>query len=387
MFTFYTLSDLAMAHKESWVVKKTIDKTTSKLQQTQAQLKAKQNQYNVNQKQIVTTKVVISKTQKEIKDKELKIKKLNQQIDLNKKLLESYIQRMSFESFHNPIVSFTMAGNFLNTFSGNFDQMINIKEKILNIMDQIKKDKNVLADTKKQLVKKKEEKQKNLAVKQNEQRQVASSIQRSKATLSQLNAKLNTLRSRLASLLGEGVSMDDIKNAASIASKATGVRKDFILGELVVESNLGRFTGGCYYSKGSHPVKKHMHSYDKTNYLKIIDSLGYGKNDKKLSCWPGYGYGGAMGIAQFMPTTWMGYKSRISKATGNNPPNPWNVVDGITGMAIKLAAAGANKKSGERIASKRYYCGGPSSRYWHNRCDTYADNVQYWADNYEAKMN
>ncbi len=367
--------------------KKSISKTADQIKKIQVQLNAKQNQYGVNQGQIVMTKIVISKTKREINDKETKIKKLNQRIDLNKKILKNYIQEMSFESYNNPVVSFMMVGNFLNTFSGNLDQIINVKEKILNIMNQVKKDKNDLVNAKVQLVQKKEEKQKILIAKQNEQAQIVSSIKRTKATLSQLNAKLNTLRSRLASLLGEGVSMADIKNAAKIASKVTGVRKDFILGELVVESNLGRFTGGCYYDKGSHPVKKHMKSYDKTDYLKIIDDLGYGKNDKKLSCWPGYGYGGAMGIAQFMPSTWMGYKNKISSATGNKPSNPWNVVDGIMGMTIKLARAGASSKSGEYIASKRYYCGGPSSPYWHSKCDDYADNVQYWADNYESKMN
>ena len=90
-----------------------------------------------------------------------------------------------------------------------------------------------------------------------------------------------------------------------------------------------------------------------------------------------------MGIAQFMPTTWLGYKSQIASITGHNPPDPWNVVDGVVGMAIKLAAAGATSKSGELVASKRYYCGSPNSPYWNNKCNDYAKNVQRLATGYE----
>jgi membrane-bound lytic murein transglycosylase B len=93
-----------------------------------------------------------------------------------------------------------------------------------------------------------------------------------------------------------------------------------------------------------------------------------------------------MGVAQFMPTTWTGYKAYIGSATGHKPPDPWNIIDGVMGMAKKLANGGASSKSGEKLASKRYYCGGPSSPYWKTKCETYAKNVQYWADNYEKKL-
>ena len=372
---------------EIYSTKNDINKTQEQIEAAKNQLQASQSQYQTNQVQIAVTRDVIAETQAAIEEKEKKIADLEASIELNKKILESYIQEMSFSSSDDPTVNFAVSNDLLSEFSGNFDDMVSIKEKVLSVMDQIKKDKSDLSDAKDELNQKKQEKQDYLAGKQAQQVQVATKIQRAQATISELNARLNSLRSKLSSLLGEGVSMDDIKKAASIASDATGVRKDFILGELVVESDLGRFTGGCYYDKGSHPVKNHMHSYDKTDYLNLIDDLGYGKNDKKLSCWPGYGYGGALGIAQFMPSTWLGYSKRISKATGHDTPDPWNVVDGITGMAIKLANAGANHKSGEHTASKIYYCGGPSSAYWKTKCEDYADNVQYWADNYEKAMD
>ena len=43
-----------------------------------------------------------------------------------------------------------------------------------------------------------------------------------------------------------------------------------------------------------------------------------------------------MGAAQFMSDTWWGYKDDIADATGNNPPNPWDLLDGVVAMALKL---------------------------------------------------
>jgi len=45
-----------------------------------------------------------------------------------------------------------------------------------------------------------------------------------------------------------------------------------------------------------------------------------------------------------LPDTWLGYKSQIAAKTGHNPPDPWNLTDGVVGMAIKLAKGGATKK-------------------------------------------
>ena len=100
----------------------------------------------------------------------------------------------------------------------------------------------------------------------------------------------------------------------------------------------------------------------------------------KVSCPLSYGIGGAMGVAQFMPTTWVGYKSKISSITGNSPADPWDLEDGIIGMALKLKAAGAGSKSGEYKAAAIYYCG---SRLERAVCKNYANSVVSWAKGYD----
>ncbi len=373
VFIFHFFLNQAQAG-DIYKAKKSISKATNQIKETKKQVVVNQNQYNINQSQIVSTQSVITKTQKEIERKEKVIQNLNKRIKLNKQILKSYIQEMSFDNSNNPVINFVLSRGFLNDLSGNFDQIINVKEKILSVIGDISQNKKELALAKEALAKKKIEKQKILVVKQNEQVRVISNIRRAKATLAQLTAKINALRNRLSSLLGGSVSMHDIKNAAKIASKATGVRKDFIMGMLVVESDLGRYTGGCNYKESR------MSSYRKTIFKSICKSLGYNYKKKKVSCPPrGYlGTGGAMGVAQFMSDTWKGYEAIIASRIGHNPPDPWNVYDGIMAMASKLAKDGATRRSGECTAAKRYLGG---NHQW------YCDRVLYWAKNYGEKIN
>jgi len=92
-----------------------------------------------------------------------------------------------------------------------------------------------------------------------------------------------------------------------------------------------------------------------------------------------------MGVAQFMPDTWKSYESSIASVTGHNPPDPWNLTDGVTAMALKLAKVSgvtSHEKSAEKDAAKLYLSGTTSSKY-----DWYGERVLYWADNYEKLLD
>lgn len=340
--------------------------------------------------EINKTKSVITDAEKNISRKESEINNLNAKLELQKSMLKSLLQQTYYNQ-SQPILNVVLTSASFSEVFSNTDHLMSVEDKIREVSSDIADSKIELEQNKSQLAEIKEKhedildekvdkKQELVAV----QADVQGDLKEKEATIGELNQKLAELKSDLSNLLGKNLSTGDIVEAAGIASKATGVRKDFILGELVVETNLGTFTGGCTYKN------IRMKPADKAEFLKIAAELekAYGGNykNKKLSCSPGYGYGGAMGVAQFMPTTWVGYKSYIASATGHNPPDPWSVIDGVMGMAKKLANGGATSKSGEKLASKRYYCGGPSSPYWNNKCNTYASNVQYWADNYEKKL-
>ena len=66
-----------------------------------------------------------------------------------------------------------------------------------------------------------------------------------------------------------------------------------------------------------------------------------------------------MGISQFMPATWLGFKSQIESATGAANADPWNSTHAImgTGFLLKENGAGSQTFSSERNAACKYYSG------------------------------
>ena len=187
-----------------------------------------------------------------------------------------------------------------------------------------------------------------------------------------------------------------IEKAAEFASSVTGVRKDFLMGMLVVESDLGRNPGKCTYrevEEGAEEAHKSGNlSFKAWNTFKerretikkIAESLNYDYEKLRVSCNPDgvyAGTGGAMGIPQFMPDTWLEYKDRVAEIVGKNNPDPWNAKDGVVAMALKLSdvyGVTAHDTFAERNAAKLYLSGTTSWEY-----DWYANQILYWSKNYK----
>lgn len=192
---------------------------------------------------------------------------------------------------------------------------------------------------------------------------------------------------------------DEIEKAVVFASDVTGVRKDFLMGMLVVESDLGRNPGKCVYKEVEEGAKQANQDgelssrawntfQERREIIKeIADDLGYDYEQLKVSCNPEgvyAGTGGAMGIPQFMPDTWLEYKDRISEIVDKENPDPWNEKDGIVAMALKLSdvhGVTSHNQIAERNAAKIYLSGNTSSKY-----EWYANQILYWSKNYRELM-
>jgi len=177
---------------------------------------------------------------------------------------------------------------------------------------------------------------------------------------------------------------------ANIAFGMTGVRPALILGVIAEESNLGENIGNCNLPD-DEPKYKWQNIMkaprDTVPYLEITKKLGLDPNLMPLSCAPWYGYGGAMGPAQFIPSTWMLYEDRIGKLSGQIPPNPWDPRTAFIASAVLLkdngAAAGTYKA--ERLAALRYFAG------WKNATKSsyafYGDDVMALAQKYQNQID
>ncbi|HEV3245279.1 MAG TPA: lytic murein transglycosylase [Candidatus Paceibacterota bacterium] len=148
-------------------------------------------------------------------------------------------------------------------------------------------------------------------------------------------------------------SFGDIYNYAREASAQTGVDPSFIMGILSEESDLGQNVGTCSFLTAMNPTR------DVPVYLQLMQQLGLDPNSEKVSCKPSYGWGGAMGPAQFIPSTWQLYQSRIGSASGQNPPNPWDPRTATFATALYMEDLGANAggASAERTAALKYFAG------------------------------
>lgn len=193
----------------------------------------------------------------------------------------------------------------------------------------------------------------------------------------QKKAQAAQIRTRLFSFLGGGqMQFGDAYKLAKAAGDATGVRPALILAVLDRESALGANVGKCGYKDSMSPSQQPV-------FLDITSKLGIDPDSVKVSCaiLSDGAYGGAMGPAQFMPTTWRTYEPRIASLTGHRPPSPWNNMDAMMATALYMKDAGAVAGSiqSERVAAAKYYAGGNYARF----LNTYGQAVVNRADKFE----
>lgn len=173
---------------------------------------------------------------------------------------------------------------------------------------------------------------------------------------------------------------------AQAASAKTGIRPAFLLAILQQESNLGANVGTCN-RPGDPPSKSWKAvmkpSRDQAPFLRITSELGLNPDTVPVSCpIAGVGgYGGAMGPAQFIPSTWELYKAKLAALLGHTP-NPWEPQDAFMASAVYLSelVGGRSGYSAEREAALRYYAGGnwakAQNAFYGNQVMSRAENIQ-----------
>lgn len=204
-----------------------------------------------------------------------------------------------------------------------------------------------------------------------------------------------SIRSQLFLLQGSpSISFEKALAYANAASRLTGVRAAFILGVISQESDLGRNIGQCNLpddppSDKWQAVMKPSRDHDP--YRTITAELGLDPDKMPVSC-PlrdskkrRIGWGGAMGPAQFIPSTWILYKNKIASLSGHRPPNPWDPQDAFIASALLSQDNGAvGGRENERIAAAKYFAGGN----WNGSLGrSYASQVLARVDTYQEQID
>ncbi|EKE19649.1 MAG: hypothetical protein ACD_8C00125G0004 [uncultured bacterium] len=352
-------------------------KAKQKLEQEKAQI---QKSVSIANLDISKTKSVIQITASDISRKEAEVKNLNDKMEMQKNMLKGLLQQVYYNN-GQPILNVVLSSrSFVDVFADT-DHLLTVEDKIVRLSNEIANTKQQIENDKIELAKEKEKHEEILDDKVDQKQElvadqmdVQADIQSKEQIIAKLNSELNALKNEYSKKLGKSVSVGDIVEAAAFASNATRMNKSFLLGVLIQESNKGENTGNCTYAQVASGAKiayksgkLSKKSYDTMLYRKgifdnIIKDLGYKESKVKVSCNPSSytGTGGAMGIPQFMADTWEfgggkpSYKDEIKRLTGHSKPDPWNLLDGVTAMAIKLSRDGANQKT--RFAEAKSYC-------------------------------
>jgi hypothetical protein len=184
-------------------------------------------------------------------------------------------------------------------------------------------------------------------------------------------------------LIQNGVTVEEAIKFGQLAAIRAGIRPAFLIAVLEVESKMGINVGRC--NRAGDPPEKSwrviMHSRDFKPFADITSALGLNADTTPVSCpqyvnGRQYGYGGAMGPAQFIPSTWVGYADKVAQLVGRPMASPWNIEDAFMAAAVKLANGGATAKTraAEVAASKAYYSGKSTCKT--AQCNSYANTIQ-----------
>ncbi len=208
-------------------------------------------------------------------------------------------------------------------------------------------------------------KQQLLSISKGNEKAYSSLIQEKKARAATIRAQLFALRDAAAIPFGQALQY------ANIASQKTGVRPAFILAIMMQESSLGKNVGQCYVTnisngsginaKTGNAISNVMHpTRDVPAFSQILGEIGGEVTKTVVSCPLSIGWGGAMGPAQFIPSTWLLMKSRVASSVGiSGMPDPWNPSHAFMASSLYLADLGAASRtySSERNAACKYYSG------------------------------
>jgi len=400
-----------------------ITKYEGDITKTQQEKKTLQNQVNILKTKINKLNLQIQQSNVMIKDVGLQIKDTEKSIEKTSVKIEDYkaqlgdILRSIYEQNQKSLIEVLFSEKTISDF---FDNLVNLEilnSKNQDLLKEIKDLKISLEDQSASLDDEKSDWEKILNMQKLQVQDSASTkkevdvlLEQTKGKeseyqklLAETKKKAEEIRSRIFEIVGvsKAPTFGEALDIAKSVSGLTGIRPALLLAVLTQESNVGKNVGQCYLKdtetgagvniKSGATVKNVMKPMglsgrrgDIDDFLAITKELGRDPFATAVSCPIASvgGYGGAMGPAQFIPTTWSAYAGKVKEITGKSA-DPWDIRDSFLAAALYLKKYGADsqKYNDEWRAALIYFSGSTNTRY-----RFYGDSVLSIAKKYEQDI-
>lgn len=344
---------LEQTQKQSSELEKGIAELNYKINKSQLEIKAR----NAKIRQLGDNIVSKEKYIGELSERMLKIKEsiskiIRESSSFNDvSVFEILLSNKSLSGIFEDLDSYTMLTRDLNSLS----------EELVNVKNLSEKEKTALEDkqaTEERLKFEQEAEKRKTENYKTEKQRVLNVTKGQEDAYEKIIAdkikKQNQIKNRLFRTVGgEELTFGEALKLVQPYESRIGVDSALVLAVLTQESaingTIGKNIGKCTYNQSSPCLsgKTVMSDSQKKSFLAITYDLGLDENEVPVSCpiCRDGNYGGAMGPAQFMPTTWWnidtlsGYKNRIASVLGISNPSPFKSLDAFTGTALYLKDA------------------------------------------------
>jgi peptidoglycan hydrolase CwlO-like protein len=366
-----------------------IDQYTQEIQNKQSEAQSLANQIAIfdlqiqqAQAEIDATNLTIAQLTSAIKVKEAGIAQKEKEIKDQNAILASYLRQVA-RSDAKSLLEFILKNEKFSDFFNDLNSLSNVKNEIQQTLETIKNLKEKLTEEKDALEADKAEQLQLKSIQSKQKAGIESSKKQKQKLLDQTKGQEKTFQQLLAKAkqdldtiknqpydlaLGFKMTFEEALSHALPASQRTGVRAAFIMAIVKIESDWGGNVG-----KGNWRTDMAPRDFDA--FQNITASLGLNPDSTPVSKKPSYGWGGAMGPAQFIPSTWILYADAVANLTGRRPASPWNIEDAFTASGLMLAGSGADKQTyASEVKSAKMYIAGAR---WNTSLTAriYANNV------------
>lgn len=387
------IKDLTETKKETDVQVRTLAKEIDTLD----------NEINSAQKNLDITNKDIESIKSELSETRAYISTLEQTIRAQKSLIREYVSSLYVQkdvSLFEVVLSQNQLSDLLGSVQKTGVMQDSITESITLITakeKEIVSEKQHLFDKEEELMALKQSQEQQKSLLQQTQEDKETLLAQTKGQQSEYEALLKESFATKQNLLNSirvlngadgrpgAISLEEAYNLALANATRLGnkIRPEYLVGVMKIESGLGGNVGRSFYKDSLSGCAAREGNTTKLNFTreeqafeKITSALGIPLTQPVSGCpYPKYiGTGGAMGPAQIMPATWLGYEAKLRSFKGGASVNPWSMEDAMLAMGmILLGKVGDQSIAGneelERRAALCYLGGCNVKNMW------YADKV------------